>query len=330
MIFKNIELHDVAETVMTEDGGYEMLRAPLEVEKHLSERGQIQNRGCTGVELRFVIKSGTARIKISGKSAVTFFGGVQSGWQTSVYTFSDTPEWVEIAPPDSRNLELYRRLSRESGYKYDPSVIRILLNGKAVIYDVEGDVAPPDASLLPDRKFLAYGSSITHGSIAYVPCNTWVAQVASALGAAPYNKGYAGSAHLEPEMADWLATQDFDIATVSMGANVTAYEPEKYRTHVKYYIEKMSSSHPDTPIFFIDTTYQYDDWQGGGILARFREILCEEVKKSGFKNAHYVNGTELMGGSWGLTGDLVHPNVMGVNAIVQNLLGKIREVCPDV
>ena len=326
MIFKNIELYNVVETVRCDDGGYEMLRAPLHVEKHLSEHGQIQNRGSTGVELRFVVKSGAARIKISGGGALTYYGGVQAGWQTSSVTFGNEPEWVDITPPDIDHIKAYRRLSDENGYQYDPSVVRLILKGKCVIYDVEGDVAPPDSDMVPKTKFLAYGSSITHGSISLVPTTTWVSQVADAIGATAYNKGYAGSARLEPEMADWLAEQDFEIATISMGANVLEYEPEKYRRHVRYFIDTISGSHPEPPIYYIDSTYQSDDWFSIGRLARFREILCEEVAKSGFKNAHYINGTELMSGSWGLTGDLVHPNVKGVNAIAQNLLKKIKEL----
>jgi len=60
-------------------------------------------------------------------------------------------------------------------------------------------------------------------------------------------------------------------------------------------------------------------------LAQFRKILSRLVAECGFANAKYVSGLELMDGSWGLSGDLVHPNVLGVNAIAKNITPIAKE-----
>lgn len=60
MLFKNIEIHNVAKLYDAERGGTTWLRVPDEVFSALEHGNQARNMAkcCTGVELRFVIKSG--------------------------------------------------------------------------------------------------------------------------------------------------------------------------------------------------------------------------------------------------------------------------------
>jgi len=117
MIFKNILLHNVAELVPTEDGGYEMLRAPLAVEAALCEQGKRMNRNATGVELRFVINSGTARIKILSGDIYVYYGSIQAGWQTSKFAGSSEPRWIEL-PLDTERMPAFERITNENGLLY--------------------------------------------------------------------------------------------------------------------------------------------------------------------------------------------------------------------
>jgi len=211
---------------------------------------------------------------------------------------------------------------------YSPKVVRLILCGSnPVIYDVEGDVSLPSAEMLPNKTLLAYGSSITHGSISLLPTTTWVYQLAENLGADYLNKGYAGSCHAEPEMIDYLNELDFDCAVVSLGANMSTFSNEQYERCAKHCIDTLCSAHPDRKFIFIDSSYQASDFFNGeqGKLAQFRKILSRLVAECGFANAKYVSGLELMDGSWGLSGDLVHPNVLGVNAIAKNITPIAKE-----
>ena len=327
MIFKSILLHNVDELVPTDDGGYEMLRSPLSVENALCEQGKRMNRNATGVELRFVINSGTARIKILCGDAYVYYGNIQAGWQTSRWAGSDEPRWIEV-PLDTERMPAFERITQENNYTFSPQVVRIIIaSGNPVIYDVEGDVEPPSADMMPKKTMLAYGSSITHGSLSLLPVNTWVYQVAETLGLDYMNKGYAGSCHAEPEMIDYLKGLDFDCAIVSLGANMSKFSNEEYEKSAKNCIDTLCSSHPNCKFIFIDSSYQASDFFDGeeGKLAQFRKILARLVKTSGFANAKYVCGLELMSGSWGLSGDLVHPNIHGVNAIANNLMPIVKE-----
>ena len=328
MIFKSILLHNVDELVPTDDGGFAMLRAPLAVEQALSDPGPRANRIATGMELRFVIRSGTARIKILCSDAYVYYGNIQAGWQVSSTPASEEPRWIELAAVTER-MPTFERIAKENNHPFSPRVVRIFpKSGIApVIYDVEGDVEVPAADMMPQKTILAYGSSITHGSLSILPMTTWIHQLAENLGTDCLNRGYSGSCHAEPEMVDYLCTLDFDCAVVSFGANMSRFSTEEYEKRARNLITTLCTTHPDRKFIFVDTTYQVSDIFDGeeGKIAQFRKILARLVKTSGFANAKYVCGLELMSGSWGLSGDLVHPNIHGVNTIANNLMPIVKE-----
>ena len=88
MIYKNIEIHNIAELTEHEDGSVSWKRVPDEVCKTLEGRlADKVVRFATGVELRFVIRGENAVIRMSAlggdpKSFYTFHvfrGGIQGG-----------------------------------------------------------------------------------------------------------------------------------------------------------------------------------------------------------------------------------------------------------
>lgn len=93
----------------------------------------------------------------------------------------------------------------------------------AVIFaGVEGRTALPAADQLPQKTYLAYGSSITHGSLSLIQPDCYVFRNAQALGVDYLNLGFAGNALMEEEMANYLVSRrDWDFASVEMGINTT-------------------------------------------------------------------------------------------------------------
>ncbi|MBQ8548939.1 MAG: hypothetical protein IJ427_10635, partial [Lachnospiraceae bacterium] len=69
MILNNVEIYNAAESFQDPDGGFGFLRVPADVESHLNDTGKMVNRGTTGVELRFVLKSGDAKVIIRNAGA---------------------------------------------------------------------------------------------------------------------------------------------------------------------------------------------------------------------------------------------------------------------
>jgi hypothetical protein len=207
MLFSNAELFNIVDLSPAADGrgGFDLYRLPPEVRAEADEGLRLRTSHFTcGAEIRFVILSGTAKVTLRTAGAlptdpaprfgqlVTYFGGIQSGWQTSTYTYTDEPTTIEIAPPT--NLPSLEKLTLLNGYPYSPQVVRLLFSGSpAVILDIEGDIRPPLEEELPALRGLMYGSSITHGSMAMVANNFFSATVGRRLKADICNLGFAGT-----------------------------------------------------------------------------------------------------------------------------------------
>ncbi len=336
MIWKNAELHNVAELTPHIDGGYIMHRIPEKVSEHLSSaQGKRMSIASTGVEIRFKIKSGTARITLglgqdpSAKSACeahVWYGGICAGWdryKQLIYTEKTTLEL-----PQPCDTEMLERIHRENHLPYAHDLVRLILPSSGFrIFDIEGDIEPPAEADLPKRRLLTYGSSITHGSTAVINCNTWAARLAENIGADLQNLGFAGSARMEKELADHIATLDFDVATVEMGINVVgSYTPEEFYERSKYFLETVALSHPNSQIFAIDIFYCSGDMKGNAMTETFRGIIKQITEDPALPNVHHVRGTEMLTGSHGLSGDLTHPNPRGVEEIARNLTERVLSV----
>ena len=66
MIYKNFEIHNVAELIYNDDGSVSWKRVPSEVHAAMeSKMADTVAHNSTGVELRFVIKGDSATIRMS-------------------------------------------------------------------------------------------------------------------------------------------------------------------------------------------------------------------------------------------------------------------------
>ena len=334
MIFKNIEFHNVADLTKDEDGSYIMHRFPLSVEKEL-EGGQNANMITTGVELRFKIRSGVAKIKLknSGDSSAAtrifqYRGNIIDSWKNYSFSVVGGQEITRTISPHPE-IELLRKVTADAGYSFSPDVIRLVINQSLIRFvDVEGDVEPPTVDDVPRRKYLAYGSSITHGSQCYSNATGFVNQVAEYFKADALNRGLAGNARLEKVVADEIAGMgkrgEWDFCTLCMGINISNIPPEEFRKKVRYMLETVTFSNLQKHIFAISPIFSRDDIVGKSNLSDFRKVVEEEVKLINTPNLHYISGLSLLGGPGGLSCDLVHPSPDGANTIAKNLIDILK------
>ncbi len=329
MIWKNAELHNVAQLTPSATGGYIMHRVPSSVGDQLSsEQGKRMSIASTGVEIRFRVRSGAARVTLAlgqdsdadtSCEAHVFYGGICAGWDRYKQVISSKGTVLELPAPDEP--EMLERIHRENNIPFAHDLVRLILPSSGFrIFDIEGDIEPPSENDLPKLKLLTYGSSITHGSTAVINCNTWAARLAENIGADLQNLGFAGSARMEKVMADHIATLDFDIATIEMGINVVGcYTQEEFYERSKYFLETVARSHPKSRIFAIDIFYCGGDMKGKPKVGLFRETVRKITEELGLENIRHISGTSLLTGSHGLSGDLTHPNPRGVEEIARNL-----------
>ena len=108
-----------------------------------------------------------------------------------------------------------------SQMSFSPWVYRVIFGGPerdpVFFHTIEGKaVRPPETNEVPRLRYLAYGTSITHGFHCEGPHPSYVGQTARHLGADLINLGVGGSAHCENELADYIARRnDWHIAAWS-------------------------------------------------------------------------------------------------------------------
>lgn len=337
MIFKNTEVYNTAEIFSNDDGSISWNRVPAAVCSEMeSAHGRRMVQSATGVELRFVLKGEQAVIRMSTREDDGIFhvyrGGIQGSWDDH-----EVHKHVSTAVEDyvitrSANPDHLKVMSEKSGTDWDPAVIRIIFDrGFFKIHDIIGDIEPPAAGQCPRRTLLAYGSSITHGSNAIDTSHTWVALLAHNLNMDARNLGMAGGCALEPEMADYIASEGekdrWDLATLELGINVLAWEEDKITGRVTNMIREVAGRNPDKPVVVISPFYYCgDDFDTAGHGKKWRRCIERVVKELGYPNVTYINGLDLIGDMSFMSADEVHPNIYGVAQIAERLTQRIRAI----
>lgn len=332
MQYKNIEVHNAEQLIKCENGGVSWLRVPQKIYDSMeSDQGRRMCHNFTGVELRFVMKSDSAVIKLGSLTDKetyinfnVFFGGVQAGWDRfgEGGTLFGKSFDIVIKKPD--NMEDLKRMSIDSGYPWDPEVVRVVINrGVFRIIDVEGDVCPPQKEQLPPKAILTYGSSITHGSNSLARSNCWTSVLARNLKADLINLGMAGSCRMESELIDYIAEKgekgEWDIALLELGINVLEWDRDKIHSRVTNTVKQVAGRNPDKKVYVISPFYCRADYHGDDSANKWRAIIQEVVNELAFPNVEYVNGLDLLGEVSGLSADEVHPNIYGIQQIAERM-----------
>ncbi|WP_126663149.1 SGNH/GDSL hydrolase family protein [Haloterrigena salifodinae] len=337
-----IQFHNVGDRRPVEGRDGQLLqRVPESVRTELNDGAQSRMRHPAGVELRFV-PDGDATVTlstVSGGSAEegtvrVFWGPIQGSTEVVV---GPEPTAIEVSLPEKlADLEP----SAVEDLAFDPRVCRIRLPGEhrggpMVYHGVEGDIRPPRNEELPDRRYLAYGTSITEGEAPLGEHLTYVDQTARRLDADLVNLGSCGTAYCDAAMADHIAERDdWDVATLSVSVNmVGTFEPAEFRERAERLIDRVASAHPDKPVVAI-TIFRnaMDVCRSNGeteLCERFREELREVVAETTHENVHLLEGPELLPTIGGLTTDLVHPGDNAMITMGETLAAELEPLLED-
>lgn len=314
-------------------GGWKLNRLPAALRPKLNEGAQKRSWSPAGAEIRFNLQGPEARVllrKIENRGETVrhlpvlvevCHGDFLVDWVVV------GPGWTEITVrvPEKRDL-----LARAAAgpRRFSPELIRILLPGLPDIEfgGVTGDVAPARPEQIPVRNYLAYGSSITNGAFAVRPGELYPARVARALGTDHFNLGFGSGAHLEPEMADWLAGRgDWDFASLEMGINLAGrLSAEEFAARVAGFLPRIVAAHPDKYIFCIDLFTGHGDFLDNPKYPAFRRVVREAVARINSPRVVHCDGRKLLSRASGLTLDISHPSSDGFEEIAAELLKIMR------
>ena len=348
--YPSVSLHNVAETVPADwvDGGAgtggtagtaeiagtgdRLCRVPSSVGANLNVDARERLRHPTGCEVRFVPEHDDAVVSVTLSAAETtvfrpFWGEFQP---SEPLELGPTPTTFEFVIPE--RIPLLDDATTRAG-AFSPRVCRLRFEAWApvAIHDVSGDCRPPTADELPDRCYLAYGTSITEGAAASATHLTYVARVARGLGLDALNLGCSGSAFCEPAMAEHLAGRDdWDIATLALSVNMAnrGFTLAQFRERAGTLVNAVADAHPNRPVACVTLfPYHADVIRGDDAerAAAFRSALRTIVADSPHDDLHVIAGEDLMEPT-ALTADILHPGDAGMEAIGRGIARRLDEL----
>ncbi len=323
MFYKNVELYNVTEI----NGENLLTRIPDKLRTTLNEGAKSAALSAAGCEIRFNLKSETGKIilRLKGEPGVFFPVAevYQGAFKSASYSIGAEPTEILIAFP--QNIELLDKIAKEKNLPFDSRLFRVILPYSSAIEipEIEGDFSPPAKGQTPQTNYIAYGSSITHGSTAIRPTGTYAMRTAQLLKVDLINLGFGGGAHCEKQMADYIAERnDWDFATLELGINmVGGFETAEFKKRVEYFIQKIATAHPEQWIFCIDLfTFAADFDPASTKQNEFRKIVKETVEKLNMPKLIHLDGREILKNVSGLMAeDLVHPSPEGMEEMAKNL-----------
>ncbi len=333
MEYQNVVFWNVSEMIKDEEtGAYSLLRLPLACEKEMLAQGKRMNRTAIGVELRFRIKDEVTFRFLSkdkeGTRAYLYHGSVQAGWEETYFTI--TREIKEITIRPNYPQEGVRAINAMKDSRYCTEVFRLVFDASEVQFvDLKGECLPLLQDDLPSKRYLSYGSSITAGSLTYIPQLTYPFLVAKELKHDLINVGFPGSCRLEKEVADYLAKRnDYAIATIELGINVIGeWSVIEFQEKVHYFLNRVIKSHPEVQFYVLDifpyfnTSCGTDDEK----VVAFTKVVQDEVQSLHASNVRFLSASTLLTSRANLSSDLVHPDLDGHLEIAANLIKQINQ-----
>lgn len=318
MIFDKIDFHNVEELEETEKG-LKIWRIPRELRDKLNDGIRTDTAAhCSGVELRFCIKSGSVKLRLrtedrtEAATAFIYYGSFQGGWMYSQKAI-DEDRVTEIEIPAADNIEDLKRITREADLPFDPEVVRVILPYNHCYYcGVEGDIETPKREQYPEKTLLAYGSSITHGSLGLGTTHSYLFRLAQILKCDYINLGFAGTAHLEKEMAEYIVNRkDWDFATAELGVNMLPdeFSYEFFEKRVDDFTDILSGD--DRKVFATSIFGFTEPDQTKAV--RYREI----VRKYAEDRLLFTDGLKLLDNPAYISADLIHPTLEGAEQIAR-------------
>jgi len=347
MIYNNVELHNFAAAhEVAGEAGVRLQRVPESVRTRLENAKELMLHPA-GSEIRFVSAGPTARVTLScgpaGSGAavkvVPFFGEYDLNQRFTIRE-GEGPQTLEITMPEGFQSRIEQL--EEKGEPFSPRVCRLMMHFGGVVqfHGVEGEgIRPPKPDELPRVRYLAYGTSITHGGCATEPYLSYVGQAARRLGADAINLGTSGTAHCEPALADYIASRDdWHFATLALSVNmVGGFTREVFRERVSYMVNTVAGADTTRPVACI-TIYPYaadfedasDPESSAAKAPAFRQILRDAVAECPHPNVHLIEGSDILTDFGGLTCDLVHPADNGMIQMGENLARRLRPLLGSI
>lgn len=178
------------------------------------------------------------------------------------------------------------------------------------------------------KKWLSYGSSITHGSGANFVDDSYSHRVASYFGYEMYNKSVSGCSFLEESIVKFICLQnEFDVLLFEIGLNMLGkFSLPDLKSRIDYLFSCLSKSTSKNIIVISPILCLYMQ-NGHPKRADWFEITdyLECKVKNSIRNILFIKGENIVKSLDYLGQDLLHPTNKGHQLMSENLLDIIMK-----
>ncbi len=337
MIYDHLEFHNISQMVHADGCDEKILsRVPEDLFSSIAPATALQFCQPSHGEIRF---------KTTAFPVELYLTVYHQPAAVSVY-FGDYHYRTMVLPAGPQTIRLEQDPGLEQFFSTAPDgnfsskLIRVIflpMNSMIAYrgWKCSAELTPPSADDLPGHRYLAYGTSITHGMSATTPVTAYAYQAATRMGADLFNLGTAGAAYLEPELGEYLAQNyDFDIFTGEISVNMLnqGYTDQQFYDRSKAFLTAIDRAHPNAlkAVFSILPYFADLGITRPAMVStpeRFREILKALAEE--FQGRYlFLDGKKLLHFNH-LAFDMIHPGDLGGIELGENLAKRLMEYAPE-
>lgn len=222
----------------------------------------------------------------------------------------------------------------ETGFDLPRGEHRITLHfpwtAETVVHEVRLTDGAGIKAVRKKANVIAFGDSITHGSISQFTSLTYVNQLSKDLELEIVNQGIGGYYFNEASIDETIAPYNPDLLMIAYGTNDYARyaSAEAFGFNASEYVKKITGLFPDTKILAILPLYRNDlkhrsrEKQRDYTLDDARKILLSLYGK--YKNIEVQKETAIPRIPEAYAGDYLHPNELGFTILSKDLEKRVK------
>lgn len=179
------------------------------------------------------------------------------------------------------------------------------------------------------KRVLVYGSSIVQGASASRSGLAYPARLSRETGIDFLNLGMGGSAKMEKNVVDMIASFDADAFVLDCVPNSS---PSQVTQRTAYLIETIRKRHPNAPIIVLQSVIRergYFNLESGKRVRQQNENIKVEVAKllqKGVTNLHFIPADDFLGHDHEGSVDGTHPNDLGFDRMIDIIKPKLMAI----
>ena len=189
------------------------------------------------------------------------------------------------------------------------------------------------------RRWVTYGSSLTHCIAAHSPARTWPAIVARRADVHLTSLGFGGNCCLEPMVGAVIRDLPADVITMKLGINCIggALAPRTFAAAVTGLVQIIREKQPETPMALISPIgfppNETEPNVVGGTITQMRDDICEvhaRLVGRGDRNLYHFSGLDVFNVDEiaQYAEDQCHPNGDGIEVMAENFYRNVWAKLP--